>query len=941
MKALIVEQDDEIRSLSLAALERRGYIVTASSRVDEGAALCRRELFDVVVIGRHSTTGDALQFCREIRESPQGDDVVILLLGAKDQLVDPNEAIDAGATDLIQRPHDTAVLDSRLTIAERRAVEYRRRRAVERQLETRAQQQASIALIGQLSLGSQDMISLAQEATVILGRTMQVPLTELLQLGEDRAELRLVAGLGWKPGAVGSALVGCGQGTQGAFTLGSLVPVVVDDLMRDRRFARSPLLEPHGVVSGVSLVIQGQNGPYGILSAWDTRRRVFMSDDIHFLQTVANLLGMLVKRSHWEAELRLSEERFRSMVESAPNGLLLVDPNGKILLASSLAHKLFGFEPGELAGQEIDNFVPERYRPAHPMNRARFVANPGTRVMGAGRDLKAVRRDGTEFPVEIGLSPLRTSAGMLVVCNIVDITERKRLEEQFIQSQKMESIGRLAGGLAHDFNNLLSVILTNCGLVQREETLSTRNRTDLEGIRSAAERAASLTNQLLAISRRQVFKPKIIDLTEVVNEVDEMLRRLIGEDIEMVIACDPGAGNVKADPSQLVQVIVNLIVNARDAMPRGGRLTIETGNIDLDAEYCRLHAGVQPGPYVQLTVSDSGIGMDEETRLRIFEPFFTTKEHGKGTGLGLPTALGIVRQSGGHMWVYSEVNRGSTFKIYLPRVFEEAEPTTVTPKLPERVLGTATILVVEDAEMVRDAVRKILETSGYKVLIAANGAEAIELSAGFEKQIHLLLTDIVMPQMSGRQLAEILTSQRTDMRVLFMSGYTDSAVVYQEMLSPGTAFIQKPFTVDSLTQKVAEVLSQPDPSSTRTSGVLVVEDEEDLRRGICFFLEDAGYQPIEAANAEEARARLAEDGIRLILTDLHLPGRGGVELYKELMADHGNLPLIVMSGSAPVLTELADETGRCPSGCLRKPFDRSDLVACLQRALADQKPRAD
>ncbi|MBI3889932.1 MAG: response regulator [Candidatus Wallbacteria bacterium] len=933
MKALIVEQDEEIRNHQTAVLQRRGYVVETTASAAIATDLCKKELFDVVVVSRYLPDGDAMEICRQIRQAPQGDDVVILLTASRTRLINPSDAIDAGATDLIQRPLDDEVLDSRLTIAERRAAEYRRRRAVEGQLETRAHQQAAIAQIGQLALGGQDIPTLAQETTAIIARTMQVPFCDLLQLEPEHGCLRLTAGIGWEHGAIGTETVKSGIGTQTHYTLSCTSPLVIDDLMRDKRFIRSPLLEKRGVVSGVSLVVQGQDGPYGLLGAWDNRRRVFLSDDIHFLQSVANLLGMMVKRFHWETALRQSEERFRAMVEWSPNGLLLVDENGKILLASSLAETLLGCAPGGLIGQEIDLFVPERFRLAHPMNRARFVSSPSTRLMGAGRDLKAMRKDGTEFPVEIGLSPLRTSTGMQVVCNLVDITERKRLEEQFIQSQKMESIGRLAGGLAHDFNNLLSVILTNCGLLLRSNLLDSRARSDLESIRSASERATSLTNQLLAISRRQVFKPKVIDLTEVVTGIEEMVRRLIGEDLDLIIACDPGAGNVKADPSQVVQVIVNLVVNARDAMPKGGRLTVETGNTELDAEYCRLHTGVSPGPYVQLTVSDTGIGMDEDTRLRIFEPFFTTKERGKGTGLGLPTALGIVKQSSGHMWVYSEPGRGSTFKIYLPRVFEEAVPTVNVASSSGQHRGTATILVVEDAEMVRDAVRKILESSGYTMLLATNGPEAIEASSRYNGPIHLLLTDIVMPQMSGRELAEVLIPKRPQMKVLFMSGYTDSAVVYQEMLSPGTAFIQKPFSVDSLTRKIIEVLQEPTAADAKPVRVLVIEDEEDLRRGICFFLEDEGYHPVEASNAEEARFQLQTNDLGLILTDLNLFGRNDAELYKELLQDHPHLPLVVMSGSAPVLSDLIDAQGRQPAGCLRKPFDKNDLVECLSQAM--------
>ncbi len=384
--------------------------------------------------------------------------------------------------------------------------------------------------------------------------------------------------------------------------------------------------------------------------------------------------------------------------------------------------------------------------------------------------------------------------------------ERKRLEQQLRQVQKMEAIGRLAGGVAHDFNNLLTVISGYCQMLLEDPGASGPQREYIAEIKDAGDRAAALTRQLLAFSRQQVLQPRILDLNALIANVEKMLRRLIGEDIELVTAQAPEVELVKADPGQVEQIIMNLAVNARDAMPKGGKLTIETTNVELDETYVHSHGPVKPGPYVMLAVCDTGIGMDSQTQSRIFEPFFTTKEQGKGTGLGLSTVYGIVKQTGGYIWVYSEPGRGATFKIYLPRVEEVAEtiePRKVPAKLHE---GTESILLVEDEERVRKLTRRILEANGYKVLVATRGDEALRICGEHKGAIHLLLTDVVMPEMSGPEVANQLSLLRAEMRVLYMSGYTDDAVVRHGMLEPGMAFLQKPFTPEILLSKVREVL---------------------------------------------------------------------------------------------------------------------------------------
>jgi nitrogen-specific signal transduction histidine kinase len=396
-----------------------------------------------------------------------------------------------------------------------------------------------------------------------------------------------------------------------------------------------------------------------------------------------------------------------------------------------------------------------------------------------------------------------------------DITERKRVEEeratlqeQLRQSQKMEAIGQLAGGVAHDFNNLLTVIKGYCQLSLVEIKESTPIRDTFEVINKAADKATDLTRQLLAFSRRQIMEAIVLDLNELLQNLEKMLRRIIGEDIELVTSLKQDLGRVKADPGQIEQVVMNLAVNAKDAMSKGGKLIIETANAELDEAYARTHVAVTPGPYVMIAVSDTGTGMTPEVRDRVFEPFFTTKGKGKGTGLGLSMVYGIVKQSSGNIWVYSEPGKGTTFKIFLPRVDEPVEKLKVQETVEEVLRGSETILVVEDDKEVRNLAVRILKRQGYTVLDGSYGDEAFNVCRQHRGPIHLLLTDVVMPGMDGRALSESLSQLHPEMKVLYMSGYTDDAIVRHGVMAKGVNYIQKPFTVDALTKKVREVLEQ-------------------------------------------------------------------------------------------------------------------------------------
>jgi len=520
-------------------------------------------------------------------------------------------------------------------------------------------------------------------------------------------------------------------------------------------------------------------------------------------------LGLdITDRKRAEQALRESEVKYRELVENANSIIVRVDPQGRITFFNEFAERFFGYSKDEIFGRHlVGTIVPE--------------------TEGSGRDLAAmiediilhperyasnenenVKRNGERVWVSWTNRPLFDADGRLVEILGIgnDVTQRRKLEEQYRQSQKMEAVGRLAGGIAHDFNNLLTVIIGYSELLSSGLAKNDPLRLNAQEIQKAGERAASLTRRLLVFSRKQILLPRVMDLNQVIRDMETLLGRLIGEDIELVTALSPGLGSVKADPGQIEQVIMNLVVNARDAMPEGGRIRVETADMDLDGIYVSGEQDLVAGPYVMMAMSDTGVGIDSRILPQIFEPFFTTKEEGKGTGLGLPMVYGIVRQSGGHLRVFSRPGQGTTFQVYLPRIDEAVESPSPEPAPAEALKGSGVVLLAEDEESVRSILRLTLQSHGYFVLEASSGEEALQVCTQHPGRIDLLVTDVVMPGMNGPSLAERMACLQPGIRVLFLSGYTDGAVLTEAVRGPGAAFLQKPFFPADLMQKVRELL---------------------------------------------------------------------------------------------------------------------------------------
>ena len=525
---------------------------------------------------------------------------------------------------------------------------------------------------------------------------------------------------------------------------------------------------------------------------------------------VAIIFEDVTAQAQAEARRRESEDRFRTLIENSTDAVTITDREGKVIFISASVKHVLGYASAELEQGTAFDFLHEDDIARARTHRATAIARPGVPVTTT---LRARHRDGSWRAIEvITVNKLDDPALRGVITNFRDVTERvrseealRRMEAQLLQTQKMEAIGKLAGGVAHDFNNLLSVILGISALLLEQLEPNHPMRADMTEIKESGERAARLTRQLLAFSRRQMLDPRVLDLNDVIVSIDRMLLRVVGEDIELKIVSAPQLQRVRVDPGQMEQVIMNLVVNARDAMPRGGVLTLQTENVELDEAFAREHIGVRPGPHVMLAIADTGVGMDDETQARVYEPFFTTKATGKGTGLGLSTVFGIVKQSGGTIWLDSTLGRGTTFRLYFPATVEGPQPPRQASAVPTS-RGNETILLVEDDATVRSVVRAILSSRGYRVIDSGDAVHALKVCREIAGPIHLLLTDVVMPRTSGRELAARVAELRPAIKVLYMSGYTEDTIVHHGVVDEGIAFLQKPITPTALTHKVREVL---------------------------------------------------------------------------------------------------------------------------------------
>ncbi len=541
----------------------------------------------------------------------------------------------------------------------------------------------------------------------------------------------------------------------------------------------------------------------------EDRRQIFYRPDGSF-DHVDGLLLDISDRKRAEEEMLSMNRTLQALFDASPLSIMALDKEGRVTMWNRAAERTFGWTREEAVGRTNPIVPPDRMGEFHLL-RDRVIREGGF----SGVEIRRQRKGGEPVDLSLSTAAMRDADGEFVgiMSVLMDVTDRKRVEaalkqseEQLLQAQKMEAVGRLAGGVAHDFNNLLTAIRGYADLLLQRLDNGSPHRRDVEEIRKAGDRASSLTQQLLAFSRKQVMVPRVLDLNEVVENMEDMIRRMIGENIDLVTLLRTDLWRVKVDRGQIEQVIMNLVVNARDAVGTGGKITLETANVVLDEEYVFRHPVVAPGAYAMLAVSDTGCGMDEETKERMFEPFFTTKEKGKGTGLGLSTVYGIVKQSNGYIWVYSELHRGSTFKIYLPRHESPGGEEKTDPRPREVPRGNETVLLVEDEELVRVLARDVLRRHGYTVLEAQDGADALGVAVTHRGPIHLMIADVVMPAMGGQEVAASLSPLHREMKILYMSGYTDEAIERHGILSAGSRFLQKPFRIDALLRIVREVL---------------------------------------------------------------------------------------------------------------------------------------
>jgi two-component system cell cycle sensor histidine kinase/response regulator CckA len=753
MKTLLVGIAAESRAIVTAALGSRGHTQIAAGDGALALELVRNDSPALVILEDPLADMSATDFCRRARACPAGTDAVILVIAGHED--ERSAILEAGATDLYATSRGPSGLERWVLIAERLVGHHARFRLGE--LRFRRLFDSGVAGV---TISDFD------------GHFKEVNDAFLGMLGYTRAEV-LDGKMSWTQLSPPEDSPSESEGRAQLRATGILS-------LREREYVHKDGRHVATLMGSAAL-----NGSGECIS--------YVAD--------------ISLRKREEEALRASAKQYAALFEHSPFAMFLYDAETlRFLEVNQTAIRHYGYSRDEFLGMTLDDIRPRD----EPPRISEPVGESGPPTMRP-RLRRHKMKDGTLIDVEVSVDTCALGSRSCCLAVALDVTTRNRMEAQISQTQKMDAIGSLAGGIAHDFNNLLSVILSYSEMLAADLAEGDPMRADVQQILAAGTRAADVTRQLLAFSRQQILQPRIIDLNAVVGGVTHMLRRLVGEDIQLSVVSDPTLGTVSADPGQVEQVLMNLVVNARDAMPRGGKLRLETANREVDSAYAATHPGVVPGAYVALSVTDTGSGMDVATSERIFEPFFTTKERGKGTGLGLSTVFGIVQQSGGHVSVASKLGEGTTLEVFLPRAGRNGGAAVdVEPVELRKRRGSETVLLVEDDPSVRGLARTILERHGYWVLEAQNAGEALLLCEAHRGTIHLLLTDVVMPHMSGRRLAERLGPLRPAMKVLYMSGYTDDAVVRHGIPS-NVALLQKPITPETLTRKVREVIeSEPD-----------------------------------------------------------------------------------------------------------------------------------
>jgi PAS domain S-box-containing protein len=850
-RILIVEDSPTQAAQLQHLLEEDGFRVTAAANGTLALLAARREKPALILSDIVMPEMDGYAFCRAVKSDDQLRDVPVILMTSLSTAGDVIKGLECGADNFIRKPYQNEYLLARINyVLTNRTLRHTEKLQIgvhillggENHFITADRQQILDLLIStyeeavhlnadlkareeQLARSNRTLVGLYRIAEALNQATSQQEVFE--RVLDEAMELPGVQA-GWfflREGETGFR-VAASRGLPPALT----TPAAMEsDCLCRRRLLSGELAQAtnipecerlqtaqgdtRGLRCHASVPLWAGGRTVGVMNLVGSQQGMFRDEELQVLNGVGNQIALALERVAAKARadqyaqqladrVEIAETKYQTLMQHANDAIFIVDPAGPVLEINGQAEAMLGRPSTEIVGRRLLDLVTQESRGDAAAQFQQLLIKGAAHVP----DIHLRHSDGRQVCADFSASlvPVRGEPFVLAIAR--DVTERNRLERQFQQAQKMEAIGQLAGGVAHDFNNLLTVILGYCEFLMETFPADDSRRQDVGEIRKAGQSAGSLTRQLLAFSRKQILEPVVLDLNAVLTNSDRMVRRLIGEHIKIVSRFDPELGLVKADAGQIEQILVNLAVNARDAMPEGGTISIETGNVELDEQYVRTHVGAALGPHIVLAVSDTGHGMSEQTQSHLFEPFFTTKEKGKGTGLGLATIYGIVKQSGGSIWVSSDLERGTTFKVCFPRVEGVAAPLVSARSLVQSLTGTETILLAEDASGLLELAKKILERYGYTVLEAPNGIEALQICEQHQGTIHLLLTDVVMPGMSGRDLADRVAALYPGTKVLYTSGYTDSAIVRSGVLSAGTAFLQKPYAPEALARKVRDLL---------------------------------------------------------------------------------------------------------------------------------------